>query len=286
MKAIRRPVLVLHDDRLLREQLRGATRQRYELHFVEGWDALLDAVRGSPASTLVVVDPYWGVPGRREVAAELEHLMRTLPSTTVIAAMEAGRSSFDQVRWMGEVGVAQVICLEEEASALALERRLRSAWGRPLKVLLERTLPPNTSGAARSILQAASSVVAQGGQSTDLARSLHVTTRTLLRWCRRAGLPPPRRLLSWMRVLLAAELLDDPGRTVLDVALSCGYTSDASLRHAIQGRLGLAPRELRSRGAFEVAGRGFLKALMEARVITTRYRQPRARLEPDRRRAS
>ena len=43
----------------------------------------------------------------------------------------------------------------------------------------------------RAILRAAATVVVDGGQGKDLARSLHVTSRTLLRWCRRAALPAP-----------------------------------------------------------------------------------------------
>ena len=57
--------------------------------------------------------------------------------------------------------------------------------------------------------------------------------RTVLRWAERAGLPAPRRMLAWMRILLAAVLLDDPGRTVLSVAHACGYSSDSSLRRAM-----------------------------------------------------
>ena len=35
-------------------------------------------------------------------------------------------------------------------------------------------------------------------------------------------------------MLLAAELLDDPGRTISDAALACGYASDSSLRRAFE----------------------------------------------------
>lgn len=108
-------------------------------------------------------------------------------------------------------------------------------------------------------------VVATGGHARDLARALYLSRITLLRWCRRSGLPVPRRLLVWMRVLLAAELLDNPGQSVLAVALACGYSSDRTLRRALYVAVGAGPTELRERGAFRTVSAAFLDALRGSR---------------------
>jgi transcriptional regulator GlxA family with amidase domain len=121
------------------------------------------------------------------------------------------------------------------------------------------------SGQARAILMAAAEVVATGGQAQELARALYLSPRTLLRWCNRAELPPPRRVLAWMRILLATELLDDPGRTVSSVAHACGYSSDNSLRRALQDFLDTTPTTLRKDGAFSLASELFLRELSEVR---------------------
>jgi AraC-like DNA-binding protein len=121
------------------------------------------------------------------------------------------------------------------------------------------------SGRARTLLMAAAEVVSMGGRGRDLARSLHLSERTVLRWSERSGLPPPRRLMAWMRILLAASLLDDPGRTVLSVAFACGYSSDSSLRRAMQDFLGTIPTTLRREGAFSRASRLFLEELDDIR---------------------
>src|SRR3712207_4948195 len=118
----------------------------------------------------------------------------------------------------------------------------------------------------RSIVDAAAEVVAVGGHGRDLARSLQLSRRTLLRWCERAELPPPRKLLAWMRILLACELLDDPGRTVLSVAHACGYSSDSGLRRVTQKFVGSSPTELRRRGAFARASKVFLESLAKYRT--------------------
>lgn len=276
MQEIPRPLLVLHEDRLFRERLRTvATAHGFRLRLISGWEGLLDEVRTAPASALVVVDPYAETGRDAPPSVELSALLHRFPSLTVTAALSARPGALEHVRRLGEWGVVQVIDLDEELTSVAIAQRLLAARGRPLRSLVARALPASSGGALRAILGAATSVVAEGGQGADLARALHVTPRTLTRWCRRAALPPPRRLLAWMRILLAAELLDDPGRTVSDVALSCGYAADSSLRHALRSFLGASPRDLRATGAFAAASERFLQALAEARSMERRYRTPR-----------
>lgn len=275
MQKVPRPLLVLHDDRVLRERLRGvAQSQRLDLRVLDGWEELLDEVRTAPASSLLVVDPYKQNGGSSSPSIELSSLLNRFPSLTVTAALAVGPGRLSDVLRLGQWGVVQIIDLEEETTTIALGHRLMTARGRPLRGLVERALPAYTSAAARAILSAASAIVAEGGQGGHLAKALHITPRTLSRWCRRAGLPPPKRLLAWMRVLLAAEFLDDPGRPVSAVALACGYAADSSLRLALRRFTGMSPTELRERGAFEAASAVFLVALAEARTPRRRYRAP------------
>jgi AraC-like DNA-binding protein len=283
MQKVPRPLLVLHADRLLRERLRAvAQHERLEFELLDGWDDLLEGVRTAPASALIVVDPYFDGREEGELSVELSSLLNRFPSLTVIGALELKPGRGDDLLKLGQWGVVQVIDLEEETTAIGLGRRLLAARGRPLRGLVERQLPSYTSAAARSILSAATSIVAEGGQGRDLAKALYITPRTLSRWCRKAGLPPPKRLLAWMRILLAAEFLDDPGRPVSAVALACGYAADSSLRLALRRFTGLNPTELREQGAFETASVAFVNALAEARAPKRRYRAPsRARSQDD-----
>jgi AraC-like DNA-binding protein len=249
--------------------------QRLQLQLLASWDELLDEVQTAPASALIVVDPYYG--NRQSTdgpTIELSSLLNRFPSLTVTAALELRPGSARDVLRLGQWGVVQIIDLDEEMTAIALGQRLLGARGRPLRGLVERTLPAYTSASARAILSAASSIVAEGGQGRDLAKALHITPRTLSRWCRKAGLPPPKRLLAWMRILLAAEFLDDPGRAVSAVALACGYAADSSLRLALRRFTGWNPTDLRERGAFDTAAAAFLEALAEARTPRRRYRAP------------
>ncbi|HEX6927199.1 MAG TPA: helix-turn-helix domain-containing protein [Longimicrobiaceae bacterium] len=262
MRQVLRPLLVLHPDARFRDQVRRAGGKRFEYVEVKDWNELRELVRTSPPAALIVVDPY---ESRDELASPLRALLLEFPSITVVAALDLHPDRYRDLRTLGAWGVAEIIVRGEDDTTEAIGRRIRSIQGRPLQSLLERSLPANTSGQARALLMAAAEVVSTGGQARELARMLYLSPRTLLRWCERAELPPPRRILVWMRVLMAAELLDDPGRTVSSVAHACGYSSDNSLRRALQDFLDTTPTTLRREGAFATAARAFLRDLARTR---------------------
>jgi AraC-like DNA-binding protein len=265
MRRVARPLLVLHADPLLREQVRRAGAKRFAFAAVESWEELRQRIRDASPAAVIVVDPYLG--HGKQPAPALRSLLWEFPSATVLAALEIRADRFRDLHTLGTWGVVEVISLGEDDTPEAIGRRLRSVQGRPLQSLLDRSLPSNTTGQARSLLLAAAEVVATGGQARELARSLYLSPRTLLRWCQRAGLPPPRRVLAWMRVLMATELLDDPGRTVASVAHACGYASDNSLRRALQDFLHTTPTVLRREGAFAIAAEAFLRELADTRWV-------------------
>jgi AraC-like DNA-binding protein len=70
--------------------------------------------------------------------------------------------------------------------------------------------------------------------------------------------------MAWMRILLAAEMLDEPGRTVASIADACGYASDTALRTTLNMQLGKTPKVLRREGALAAASGAFLRELRAA----------------------
>lgn len=266
MPAPPRPLLVLHTNSAFRDRVRRVGPRGFQCTFLSGWDALRRAVVESPPAAILIVDPYADSPrDDPQLSSELRALLWEFPSATVLAALEIRPGRSRDLRTLGEWGVTDVISLVEDDTHEAIYRRLRTVEGRSLQTLLERTLPPLLSGRTRMLMMTAAEVVAVGGKARELARRLHLSERTVLRWAERGGLPPPRRLLAWMRILLAASLLDDPGRTVLSVAHACGYASDSSLRRAMQDFLSVGPTALRREGAFPAASRAFLEELARTR---------------------
>lgn len=250
-------LLVLHAEPPVRERIRRACPAQVQACFVSDWDALRSIIENQVVRAVVVVDPYHGTAPGRALSPELRALLADFPSLPVLALVDTGPARYRDICELGAWGVADVISLEQESTPAAIAERLRSASGWMLRLLVERVMPESISARGRMVLLTASEVASEGGGAEELACALFVTGRTLHRWCADAGLPAPRRLMLWMRVLLATELLDDPGRTISGVALACGYASDNALRTALAGTLGQSVTELRRNGAFTAAAAAF-----------------------------
>jgi transcriptional regulator GlxA family with amidase domain len=111
--------------------------------------------------------------------------------------------------------------------------------------LLEQLRP-----GARQLLEVAISVVARGGGTAEaLATELMIAQRPLLRKSTAAGLPPPRRYLAWLRIALAAALLERSRVTVVAAAAAAGYAADSALRRVIGQFLAINPESLRDAGS-------------------------------------
>jgi methylphosphotriester-DNA--protein-cysteine methyltransferase len=236
------------------------------------WGELDAALHRSPATTVVVVDPYAG-PRRGDRFPRVRDLLRSFPSVPVVAAMELRPEMAGDVSMLLEWGVSEVVALGTESTPRALAARLRQAHVRPLKRALGASLSPYVGAEARQILLAAAEVAAEGGLAPELAARLGVTPRTLTVRCARAELPAPRQVQAWLRVLLACVLLDDPGRTVYGAAYASGYQTERSLRRAITTFLGVDSTTLRKAGAFATAAAAFNAALRDAREAARERRR-------------
>lgn len=268
MKTVIRPVFFLHDGGELRSRLAAVLTDADRLVRVQDWDSLRAALRRAPATAISVVDPL------RPPAGELRRLLEEFPSATVLAVVRPTPDQGDTLRELFAWGVADVIVLGREDTAPSLARRVDGVRARAVHRLLERALPRSVPSRSRALLAVAAETVAAGGLAPELAAALGVKERTVLRWCERADLPPPRRLLAWLRLLIAAEMLGDPGRTVAAIAEACGYASAVSLKAAFRQFLGVTPREARERGAFDTVASGFAAELFRLREASRDQGRP------------
>jgi len=263
LQEVVRPLFLLHPSAGLKERLAAVQGAAFRLVPVRDWSELSDELGRAPGTAVSVVDPFAGARGAP--SPELRALLEEHPSATVVAAFPVEPEHADALRTLLAWGVADVIALGREDSEAALARRIAAVQARTVHRLLRRALPRGVPGRARALLTTAAETVAAGGQAPELAAALGVNERTVPRWFARADLPPPRRLMAWLRLLLAAELLDDSRRTVAQVARACGYASEVSLKAAMRQFMGAPPSELRERGAFATAARAFARELFELR---------------------
>jgi AraC-like DNA-binding protein len=227
----RRTVLVLQSH--LSAQLEAV--DGYAIQPAAGLDALRELALSAPPSAVVLVRARGG----DSEAEELRELIRATPSVPVVAAIAFRGATTGQVRALLDAGVAEIASMEESGGLRALVPTLRRAHARPLKRRIEERLPVWVPEDARTLIRAAAETVVDLGGREAFAGIFGVYVRTAADWCRELDLPPPRRLLGWVRVLLALTLLEEAHRTVINVAQACGYRDNSSLKRAIENFSGV-----------------------------------------------
>lgn len=223
----------------------------FEVRVLASGAEVLAEVPWLPPATVVAADCGERVPGWAW------ELLTAFPSVPVMAALDLGAAPHGIVARLLDRGAADVLDLGMEREPDQVAWRFHQARARPFIQRLEQGLTRYASAHARIILRGAARVTVVGGGAAELAEEFQVSTETVAGWCAAAGLLPPRSLQSWLRVLLAAMLLEEHGRTVAAVARSCGYTSDRGLRRTMSRFLGSDLRTLRRQQPFEVVMRAF-----------------------------
>jgi hypothetical protein len=249
------PVVLLSSPRLsFVRELRG----RFRVREVGEWEALAKVLSSEHPTSVVILDPY----GLDDAPCRsFWSILEQFPSVAIVPAFDAHEKRAEHMRGMVRAGVSEFLNLDREDTPPLAAARIRSALARPFKRRIEAALSRNVSVEARTILIAAAEIAARGEGSQALADAFSVQSRTLGSWCAAHGLPLPRRILAWFRILLAAHLLEDAGRTKASVAAACGYRTDRSLRRIIQRFLGSRARE----PLFQAAADAFNAELRQCR---------------------
>ncbi len=104
----------------------------------------------------------------------------------------------------------------------------------------------------------------------DVANALGVHRKTLVDRLKAAQLPSPRAIIGWCRLLVAARVLDDPGRTVEQVALMLDFPSGTALRNMCKRYTGLRTGEVRQNGGVRCLMHAFKRELAAVGAARTR----------------
>lgn len=233
------PLFLLHHDLRFRAHLAGAVPEGMVSVEVTDWHALADvAVRASPGA-VCVVDPYLGRSARQPNYA-LAVLLQRFPRLRVLCAADFDASDRDDVLLLGRWGVAEVFVTGQEALPGDLQGRLRDLRDAYVPRVFNAIPAPAFTEAQHTLLREALRVAAGRGRVRDWADLLGTSRRDLRRRTTMAGLPPPRTLLGWARLLLTADLLPSPGHTIYSASAACGYAADQPLRQAVAQMIGTA----------------------------------------------
>ena len=262
----------------VRRALRGASAGGvcHTLRCVHSW-ADLSLLAGTVSVGLAFVDPYHG---GALAQAEIWRLRARHPALELVAYADfAGRPAGDPFT-LAQLGVRAVVPqgVPNEAALLAAWLDRAPAWT-PLEELIERlreVLPASVHRWLEPVLRSP----LEPCTVPELARRAGCSPRTLRRTLAAAGLPSPEQMLAWRRLLHAARLLEDPGRSVESVARALDLSSGAALRKTLKAMLGLRPWELAARGGARLVAGRFLAACGDDEAARARHTPGRAHPRP------
>lgn len=228
-------------------------------------DSVRDLVQGAEVddvdAAIVELHDASGAPTLQAIRL----LRERYPSIAVLAYVVVTAGALRETAEAGALGVRGVIVHDVDDYGSPLRRIVAAARGAGAAEQIARAAEPAAPDALRPFIRLCAASATRPFSVEDAARALGVHRRTLVNRLRAAGLPPPREIVAWNRLLHATRLLDDPGRALDRIASDLGFASASSLYNMLRRYTGLAPSALRARGAFRHALAGYVAALSAGR---------------------
>jgi AraC-like DNA-binding protein len=194
--------------------------------------ALAEALAARPYA-LVIVDARdaEGVSTEETIRA----VRRRHPDVAVVGHASARAGLSADALALARAGVHELVItgIDDAAAVLraALARAARRSSAERILAAVGELVPEDVLPLVRYCLEHA----AAAPTVPEVARALGVSRQTLAARLRAAGLPAPRELAVWCRLLLAADLLAGGGRTVDQVALALDFPSANAFRNVLRG---------------------------------------------------
>jgi AraC-like DNA-binding protein len=226
------------------QRLRLAVRERHQILPCEDWSGLMRACENEPVH-LAVFDLY------ADGTLNLEHvrqMRRRFPRCTLVAyvnaALERARDMFDA----GRIGIDGLVLADRDDQPQGLRAIVEQAEARSIAGVVRSALPTDLRALLRDALLISVTRAHERLSPEGLARLLTVSRRTLAQRLQEAGFPPPQRLLTWGRLIVAAHLLEDRNRSADSVAHVLDFPSGSAFRNTCQRYLKSTPQQIRDKG--------------------------------------
>jgi len=194
------------------------------------------------------------------------HLIREFPSVPTFALVsQYGPRATETLLLLGASGVKRVI----DVTAPTGWAHLRELLTQPVTRSVARIQGPVLSALAevtpdtRLFLEAMIRLAPDTPTVRNLSQRLGVRPSTLMSRFARAELPSPKSYLAAIRLLHAAQLFEDSGLSIADVAYRLEYSSPQSFGRHVRSLLGITSTEFRHRFPFPVAVERFVTLLIE-----------------------
>jgi AraC-like DNA-binding protein len=257
------------------QRLRSVLRKRHEMLECETWPAVERACAEQPVH-LVVLDLY------ADGTANFEAIRRIkgrYPTITLVAYIGVSNEIVRDVFDAGRSGLDGLVIADREDSPRALSALLDQAEARSIAGVLRRSLS-SISPLVRDAILVAVTRAHERLSPGKLAAILNVSRRSLAEQLAKTGYPPPQRLITWGRLIVAGHMLQDRRRTADSVGHALDFPSASAFRNSCQRYLYATPSEIRNRGGAAYVLRTFLRQARQTdqrprRAIPFHARAPR-----------
>jgi AraC-like DNA-binding protein len=228
-------------------RLRDALQGRAMLRVVLTCDELYEAVTsGRVAAVVTELRDRNGT----LTAPTIRRLRHGYPSIPVLAYCVVAQPNAADLLAVAQAGVTGLILRGVDDAGPALRSALETAEDACVARVAFERLSPLVKAPARPIVEYCLSHARYPLTVTSVSRALGMHRKTLLTRLALSRLPSPRVVIGWCRLLLAARLMEDSGRSLERIALELNYPSAAALRNMLARYTGLKAGELRDSQAF------------------------------------
>lgn len=234
---------------------------KYDLSILESCDELVSAImEGSPVAAIVT--DIWDSRGQ-PVAAVVKTTRRAFPSIPIIVCCRLVPGAAAEILELARAGINALVLRGFDDVGATISSLITNATADCGTGFILSAIRPYLRECELPIVEYCVTHGARKFSVLELARALSLSRRTLTYRLSAGCLHSVHSLIVWCRLLVAARLLQDRGRTVESIALSLHFGSAAALRNMLRRQAGLSPVELRVLGGQQFLLTAYIHRLEE-----------------------
>lgn len=237
-------------------RLEAAVGSLHPVRSTASWPALERVCAEQPVD-VAVVDLYADGTPNFDALRRIRTRFGTVSLIAYVALVpERTRDLFD----LGRAGVVGLLLTDLDDRPRTIRAVVERAEARGAADELRRHLAAQ-SPLVRDAVLVAVTRAHEHLNGKRLAEILATSRRTLSADLERAGFPPPSKLVTWGRLIVAGQMLTDRQRSADAVARALDFPSGSAFRNTCQRYLGLKPTEMRDAGGSPAVIERFFKVV-------------------------
>ena len=246
---------LLPDDRCL-QRVVHAVQGHHSVLPCRSWEEVFSAC-DDEAVHLAVLDLFADGKANFERVRQLKLRFARVTLVAYVAYTQSrARDLFDA----GRAGFDGLLIVDQDDSATQLKSVIEQAEARGVAGLIRHRLG-NLQPEVRDAVLVAVTRAHMRLTSHRLADILSTSRRTLVARLAKDRFPAPQKLISWGRLIVAAQMLEDRNRSADAVARILDFPSGSAFRNMCQRYLAAAPQEIRARGGASFVVDAFLASV-------------------------